>query len=265
MRPHTVLDRFVLRGLLGAALAVSAADAAIVRLPDTAQGNTGTVVDVPITVDPGTGILGIDMTITWNPAVLTAQNVVVSGPAASQGFALVRNLNNPGTVIISEYAMQNALVGAGETEIAKISFLVAGGTGATSALTFTSISINENGITATPDHGLFTVTCTTPVPVESANVRLTDDVTLTWNATASATSYDVLRGNIGQWPVGAGAGESCLAPAIGTTTTSDPATPPVGTGYWYLVRGRGTCGAGTYGFRGVGGAPGAERVSAAWP
>jgi hypothetical protein len=260
------MKRFVLSVLLGAALAAaSAAGAAVVRLPDTAQGGTGAVVDVPITVNPGTGVLGIDMTITYDAAVLTAQNVVVSGPAAAQGFTLVRNLNNPGVVIISEYAMQNALVGAGETEIAKISFLVVGGSGATSALTFTNVSINENGIPATPDHGLFTVTCTTPVPVETANLQFTDDVTLTWNATASANSYDVLRGAAGQWPVGSGAGELCLESAIGATTKSDLATPPVGTGYWYLVRGRGTCGAGTYGFRGVNGAPGAERTSAACP
>jgi len=260
------MKRFVLCGLLGAALAAaSAAGAAVVRLPDTAQGGTGAVVDVPITVNPGTGVLGIDMTITYDAAVLTAQNVVVSGPAAAQGFTLVRNLNNPGVVIISEYAMQNALVGAGETEIAKISFLVAGGSGATSALTFTNVSINENGIPATPDHGLFTVTCTAPVPVETVNLQFTDDVTMTWNATASATTYDVLRGVTGQWPVGSGAGEQCLGSAIGTTTKSDAAPLPIGSGYWYLVRGRGTCGAGTYGFRGVGGAPGAERTSAACP
>ena len=260
------MKKALLLPLLAAALAASsAADAAVVRLPDTAQGGTGAVVDVPITVNPGTGILGIDMTITYDAAVLTAQNVVVSGPAAAQGFTLVRNLNTPGTVIISEYAMQNALVGAGETEIAKISFLVAGGSGATSALTFTNVSINENGIPATPDHGLFTVTCTTPVPAESANLRFTDDVTLTWNATASASSYDVLRGATGQWPVGSGAGEQCLGSAIGATTKSDAAPLPVGSGYWYLVRGRGTCGAGTYGFRGVAGAPGAERTSTACP
>ena len=252
--------------LLTAFAAVPSAVAAVVSLPDTAQGANGAVVDVPITVNPGTGILGIDMRITYDAAVLTAQNVVVSGPAASQGFAVVRNLNNPGVVIISEYAMQNALVGSGETEIAKISFLVVGSSGATSALTFTNISINENGIPSTPDHGLFTVSCTGPVPPESANLQAAaDDVTLTWNATAGAGTYDVLRGVIGQWPVGAGAGEICLATAIGTTTTTDTATVPVGTGFWYLVRGRGTCGAGTYGFRGVGGAPGAERVSAACP
>jgi hypothetical protein len=280
---------------VAALLAPAFSRAAVVALPDTAQGGTGVVVDVPITVNPGTGILGIDMTITYDQAVLTAQNVVVSGPAASQGFALVRNLNNPGVIIISEYAMQDALVGAGATEIAKISFLVLGNPGATSALTFTNISINEGGIPATADNGLFTATCAgapngtacndgnactsgdacqagvctgvpQAAPSESANLRLSpDEVTLTWNTTAGASSYDVLRGVIGQGPVGSGAGETCLAPGILTTTTSDPAAPPVGTGYWYLVRGRSACGIGTYGFRGIGGAPGAERTSAACP
>jgi len=66
------MKKALLLPLLAAALAASsAADAAVVRLPDTAQGGTGAVVDVPITVNPGTGILGIDMTITYDAAVLT--------------------------------------------------------------------------------------------------------------------------------------------------------------------------------------------------
>src|SRR5262245_60344844 len=97
VRPHTMMKSLTIGWMLGAALTVSTvAGAAVVRLPDTAQGGNGTVVDVPITVDPGNGILGIDMRITYDAAVLTAQNVVVSGPAASQGFALVRNLSTPG-------------------------------------------------------------------------------------------------------------------------------------------------------------------------
>jgi hypothetical protein len=285
--------------LLGAAvLGAARAGAAVVSLPDNAQGGPGTLVDVPISVNPGTGILGIDMRITYDPAVLSAQNVTVSGPAAAQGFALVRNLNTAGLIIISEYAMQDALVGAGATEIAKIQFLVTGAHGTTSDLTFTLVSINENGIPSVPDSGLFTVTClgatngtacndgnactvnetcqagactggaVLSVPGEIANVNFgADDATITWTASGAGpgTVHDVLRGVIAQFPVGTGGGESCFASGIAAATTSDPATPPVLSGYWYLIRGRNACATGTYGFRTVGGAPGAERTSTSCP
>ena len=37
-----------------------------------------------------------------------------------------------------------------------------------------------------------------------------------------------------------------IRPGIGSST-SDTATPPIGESYWYLVRGRDVCGAGSYG------------------
>jgi hypothetical protein len=293
---NRLLDRPRLAVLLlvgAAVLGAARVDAAVVSMPDNAQGGPGAVVQVPISVTPGDGMLGIDMTITYNAAVLQAQNVTVSGIAAAQGFALVRNLNTPGVIVISEYAMQDPLVGSGE--IASIQFLVAGTPGSTSALTFTSASINEGGIPAVPDHGFFTVTCAgaangtacndgnpctandscqggactgvaVQAPGEAGNVRIAADrATVTWDPVAGATTYDVLRGLLGQLPVGSGPGETCLAPGIAGTATSDPATPPVTNGYWYLVRGKNACGAGTYGFRWVGGAPGAERTSTTCP
>jgi hypothetical protein len=264
--------------------------AATVSMPDNAAGGTGTVVQVPISVLPGTGILGIDMTIAYDAAVLTAQNVTVSGIAAAQGFAVVRNLNTPGVIVISEYATQDALVGSGE--IASIQFLVIGPFGATSALHFSNVSINENGIPATPDDGLFTVTCTgaangtacndgnactasdacqagvctgapLSIPGEVTNLRLgADKATISWDPASGAgpgTVHDVVRGTTNQLPVGAGA-ETCLASGIAAATASDGSTPS-SSSYWYLVRGRNACGTGTYGFR----TSGAERTSSTCP
>ena len=270
---------------------------ATVSMPDNAQGGPSVLVDVPISVTPGNGILGVDMTITYDTAVVLAQNVTVSGIAAAQGFAVIRNLNTPGVIVISEYALQDPLVGSGE--IAKIQFLVAGTPGATSNLTFTSVIINENAIPAVLDPGRFTVTCAgaangtacndgnactandacqagactggvaLTVPAEIANVTFgADHSTIVWNSASGAgpgTVHDVLRGLTSQFPVGSGPGESCLAPGIAAATASDPATPPVGSSYWYLVRGRNACGTGSYGFREVGGAPGAERTSTSCP
>jgi hypothetical protein len=105
------------------------------------------------------------------------------------------------------------------------------------------------------------------VPAEVANVAFgADHSTITWNSALAAgpgTVHDVLRGVVSGLPVGGA--ESCFAPGIAAATVSDPATPPVSSSYWYLVRGRNACGIGTYGFRRTGGGPGAERTSNACP
>jgi hypothetical protein len=270
---------------------------AVLGMPDNAQGGPGSTVQVPISVAPGDGIFGIDMTLTYAPAVLQAQSVAVSGIAVGQSFALAANLGTPGTIVISEYATQSALQGSGE--IARIQFQVLGAPGATSVLDWTSASINENGIPAAFDPGLFTVTCagaangtacndgnpctasdqcqggactgTIPltVPAEVANVRFeADKTTLRWNSAAGAgpgTVHDALRGLVTQLPVGSGAAESCLASGIVNDFTSDPSAPATAAAHWYLVRGRNACGTGTYGFRTSGGVPVAERTSSDCP
>jgi hypothetical protein len=126
-------------------------------MPDTAQGGPASVVQVPISVTPGTGILGIDLTITYDNAVLHAQNVTVTGIGTAAGFAIASNLSTPGVIYITTYATGSPLSGSGA--FASIQFLVAGTPGNTSTLTFTSAAINEGQIPATVDHGLFTVTC----------------------------------------------------------------------------------------------------------
>jgi YD repeat-containing protein len=94
---------------------------------------------------------------------------------------------------------------------------------------------------------------------------VTDKVTLAWTSaipgSGPGTIHDVVRGDLGSWPVGSGGGETCLAPGVATTTATDATTPAFGQGFWYLVRGRNVCGAGTYGTR----SGGAQRVTAACP
>jgi hypothetical protein len=130
---------------------------AILSMPDTAQGGPPSVVQVPISVTPGDDVLGIDLTITYDSAVLTAQDATVSGIGTAAGFAIAKNVGTPGVIYITTYATGGPLSGSGE--FARIQFLVIGSVGNTSALTFASASINEGQIPATLDHGLFTVTC----------------------------------------------------------------------------------------------------------
>jgi subtilase family serine protease/subtilisin-like proprotein convertase family protein len=94
-------------------------------------------------------------------------------------------------------------------------------------------------------------------PGEVAALALAaDGSSLSWSSAApgagAATVHDVVRGNLGELPVGSGGSEICVATGVAAGTASDPADPPVGGGFWYLVRGRNGCGTGTYGADGQG-------------
>jgi hypothetical protein len=94
-----------------------------------------------------------------------------------------------------------------------------------------------------------------------------DESNLEWFCSASvtagsATLYDVPRGALHEFPVGAGSFETCVTPGgVSIPTATDLDTPEIGEGFWYLVRGRNACGVGTYGFR----SNGIERVTTVCP
>jgi len=90
------------------------------------------------------------------------------------------------------------------------------------------------------------------VPLEVGNVFLEPDkTTLLWDSGAATSGsgivYDVMRGDLGQLPVGAGVSEICVASDVALTTAGDPAQPSPGTAYYYLIRGANVCGVGTWG------------------
>ncbi len=104
------------------------------------------------------------------------------------------------------------------------------------------------------------------VPAEVTGLTFASDhVTLSWDSAApgagSATVHDVVRGALNELPVGSGPQETCLAPGISASSTTDTAVPTSGTGFWYLARGRNVCGAGTYGTQ----SGGPERTTNACP
>jgi hypothetical protein len=92
-----------------------------------------------------------------------------------------------------------------------------------------------------------------------------DKETQQWTAAAAAagtgTVYDLVRGALGELPVGSGATESCVAYGFARAKASDEAVPSEGTGFWYLARARNTCGPGPYGFS----SSGSQRTSASCP
>jgi len=102
-------------------------------------------------------------------------------------------------------------------------------------------------------------------PFEVLNLYLASSVPtgLAWDDQAGfvgpGVTYDLLRGPLNV-PAGS-AGDVCTGPAVTGTAAVDGDTPSPGTGFWYLVRGHNTCGAGTYGNR----SSGAPRSSSACP
>jgi hypothetical protein len=95
-----------------------------------------------------------------------------------------------------------------------------------------------------------------------------DGITVSWDPIPGAlpgTLYDASRGLVGELPVGSGAGEMCLAGGIPDSHVTDDDAPALNHAFWYLVRGRHTCGAGTYGKAWTSGAPGAERITGVCP
>lgn len=105
------------------------------------------------------------------------------------------------------------------------------------------------------------------VPSEVRNLRLLPDrTTFEWDPSApaagSGTVHDAMRGDLAEVSVvGTGASETCLESGSADATAQDTETPPADGGFYYLVRGRNACGAGTYGV----GTSGAERDTAACP
>ncbi len=79
-----------------------------------------------------------------------------------------------------------------------------------------------------------------------------ESVELSWDSldpvAGAATLYDVLRGTISELRADGGfARAECLAASLPDTPFADSEPGPANDGFWYLVRGRNTCGEGTYG------------------
>jgi hypothetical protein len=232
--------------------AVSNVAAATLSLPDDAVGLAGGAVSVPLAAIPAAGILGMDITLAYDSAVLAATGVTKT--PISNSFTLTYNLSTPGLVRISLFGT-TALSGSGP--IADLQFDVVGSPGQTSQLDLTFAQINEGAIPGTLDDGMFTVCTGAPAIVSGVAVSKTPATSLLW-AGQFAAVYDVVSGLVGQLRVDGGvAGASCQADDQAVASWSDPRPDPAaGTGFYYLIRAQGGCGTGSYGQA----SSGAERV-----
>jgi len=87
-----------------------------------------------------------------------------------------------------------------------------------------------------------------PPPGEATGVAV-DAATVAWDSLAGTAAYDVVRGNVGVLRTGGGftpATEECLADDLAATSLAYAVDPGAGQSWWYLVRGIGACGVGSY-------------------
>ncbi len=123
----------------------------VVSAPNT-LGNFGSQVDIAVSASNLVGLLGADLTITWNPAVLSAVSARVGTVTA--GWALAANLNTAGRAVLS-VANAGAVSGSGSLVILR--FNVIGSPPVSSPLAIESVSLNDGAVTASRSDGLFTV------------------------------------------------------------------------------------------------------------
>jgi hypothetical protein len=92
----------------------------------------------------------------------------------------------------------------------------------------------------TDSGGRYCASCAVLAGFEAAkDLSFSNKTTLAWTASAGVTSYAVFRGTISAGtPL---TNHTCFSGALAAPTASDPATPTVGTGYYYLVDASNAC------------------------
>lgn len=230
----------------------SDARAATLRLPLDAGAPPGVSTTVPIYIDDATGLLGTDISITYDPAVATAASVSTTSLSSSQ--TLTVNLSPPGQIRISLYGAY-PLSGGGT--LLQISFTALGGLQCQTDLRFSSVDINEGAIPAFTSDGHFQVQ---GPPGEVRNLRAslaapgsTVEV-LSWDPDPGAAAYNVYRGTLPNL-----SDLACFLRGVaGTSASDDGAVSPTRL-FVYLVTAVNCNGESTLGFA----SSGAERTNRA--
>jgi len=131
----------------------------IVSMPLDAKGAPGqTDISIPINITDASGFAGGDFTVAFDPAMLTLKDVQLT--SLTSGFSLAMNAGTPGVAAIA--LAQAAGIGSGSGALVNLIFDVSSSTspGATSPLTFQSVSLfdeNAQSICSTAENGVLTV------------------------------------------------------------------------------------------------------------
>ena len=116
------------------------------------SGNFGDQVELALSGSNLAGLCAADITISFDPTVLSAQSARVGSLTA--GWTLAANLGTAGRVVLS-LADLSAVSGSGS--LALIRFNVLRAPPATTSLVIESMSLNDGALTGTRSDGLFSV------------------------------------------------------------------------------------------------------------
>jgi len=144
----------------------------VISMPDDASGIPGADVEVPIDLDDvsGLGVLSVDVSVRFNPAVITA--TAVTEGILAPGCTITGNLTTPGLAVISLFCTSE-MVGTGS--VASITFHVDGTRGQGTPLHIESALLNEGDPPVNIDDGRFVV----PVEIGGRIVYYRDSDTST--------------------------------------------------------------------------------------
>jgi hypothetical protein len=204
--------------------------AATLTLPGDAGAPPGLSQVVSLTVDDATGMLGTDIVVTYDPAVVLATGVSSTGLSAPH--VLTHNLSPAGTIRISLYGPAPL---AGSGALITLDFTAVGPPGSRTILELESADLNEGGIPATLLDGQFCVAGTGEEVEELAAELIPASTTavLSWAGAPYTDSYNLYRGTSPDL-----VGLACLAPGvIGASAVDDGAVPAPGGLFVYLVTG----------------------------
>ena len=123
-----------------------------ISMPDTGGGRES-VVRIPVGISNAQDLVGIDITISYDPEVL--QCLTVASGDFLAGWNLASNINTPGQIRLSAVSTRNPVSGSGELVVCE--FSVIGANGANSALTLSQATLNDGAIATTVENGSFTI------------------------------------------------------------------------------------------------------------
>ena len=126
----------------------------VLSVPPVTTTCQGTDVLVPITLANGSGVVAIDMILTYDPSVLTPTGVYTTTHTA--GWTLTTNLTLPGQILISLFST-SPLSGSGD--VATVLFHTIGSTGSSTTLHWTQHDLNEGNLASVAFDGVVQEAC----------------------------------------------------------------------------------------------------------
>jgi len=127
-------------------------EAASLSLPNTGSGQTA-IVQVPVNMANVEGMMGADLTVTFDSAVLSARGATTGN--LIPGWSIAANAGTPGQILVSMASPGGSVTGSGV--LTNIEFEVVGSPGTNTTLQLTNVSLNDGAIPAETADGLFTV------------------------------------------------------------------------------------------------------------